>query len=65
MKFIIHKTRRKHQPWHYTLVGDNGEVMLTSENFHYKNDVFDSIDTIQNNIINASIEDAPIKKVKK
>jgi len=34
---IRHSPRRK-QPWHYVLLGGNGEVMVTSENFSSRAD---------------------------
>jgi uncharacterized protein YegP (UPF0339 family) len=64
MKFLIHKTRRK-QPWYYTLVANNNEVLMTSENFNNRDDIIDSIASIKSGVLEASIEDAPIKSRKK
>lgn len=64
MKFLIHKSRRK-QPWYYTLVANNNEVLMTSENFYNRDDIVDSITSVKLNVAEASIEDAPIKSRKK
>lgn len=64
MKFLIYKTKRK-QPWYYTLVANNNEVLVTSEKFYNRNDIIDIITSIKLDVPEASIEDAPAKSRKK
>ena len=48
MKFHIKRSREDvAQPWYFTLVGDNGETIATSETHEHHGDVVDVINVVR------------------
>jgi hypothetical protein len=56
-KFEIRKNSKISQPYHFVLIANNGQIVLTSENYTTKQNAKNGIETIKSLVSSAAIVD--------
>jgi uncharacterized protein YegP (UPF0339 family) len=62
MKIEIIKKGWLRQKWHFRIVARNGKTLAASENYHNRQDLADTLISLQKDLPNAEIVDLTIKE---